>query len=75
LRPNIGSTGGGTLLATYTGMSSDFIVANAYWVLVEERLGTAGNQTRYEGTHSTSGVGHVWISTLSGATWSLEEVR
>jgi Abnormal spindle-like microcephaly-assoc'd, ASPM-SPD-2-Hydin len=63
------------IVATYTGNSSSFMVDNGYFLLVEERLGTAWNQTRYDGTHPTPGGGYIGITNSSGVAWAFEEIR
>lgn len=63
------------IIATCTGNSSNFTVDNGYVVFVDERLGTAWNQTRYEGTHRVLGGGYFGITNSSGVVWSFEEIR
>lgn len=63
------------IIATYTGNSANFMVDDGWALLVEERLGTAWNQTRYDATLKVYGGGPFWISTSSDVTWSFEEIR
>jgi hypothetical protein len=64
------------IIATYTGNSSNFIVdINNFDRILDERLGTAWNQTRYDATHWTYEGGFFSIRTASGVAWSFEEIR
>jgi hypothetical protein len=60
------------IIGTYTGYSSNFIVWVGGDLLVNELLGTGWGQTRYDGTHLTTG-GIVVIEYSSGVSWSFEE--
>lgn len=61
------------ITGTYTGYSSNFIVHIAGRGVVNELLGTAWNQTYFEGTYVTSG-GVVETLYSSGVSWSFTEV-
>ena len=63
------------IVGTYTGFSSNFIVKIGGRLIVNELLGTAWGQTRYDGTLLTGGGGVVSITNSSGVSWSFEEVR
>jgi hypothetical protein len=63
------------IIATYTGNSSNFIVHIGWDLIVNERLGTAWNQTRFDRTLLTGGGGLVGITVSSGVAWSFEEIR
>ena len=61
------------IIGTYNGYSSNFIVWVGGDLLVNELLGTGWGQTRYDGTHLTTG-GVVEIKHSSGVSWSFTEV-
>ena len=63
------------IIATYTGSSSNFVVDINWNLIVNERLGTAWNQTRYGGTLLTGGGGFLGITKSSGVAWLFEEIR
>jgi hypothetical protein len=63
------------IVGTYTSNSSNFIVRISGRLIVNELLGTAWGQTRYDGTLLTGGGGVVAITNSSGVSWSFEEVR
>lgn len=62
------------IVANYPGFSSNFIVHIAGNGVVNELMGTAWNETHFEGTYVTSG-GTVEILHSSGVAWSFTEVR
>jgi len=59
--------------ATYTGYAANFIVHinGSYWI--NELMGTAFDQTRFNGTYLTDG-GTVEILSSSGVSWSFTQV-
>lgn len=63
------------IVATYNQNSSNFIVKIGGRLIVNELMGTAWGQTRYDGTHLTGGGGVVEITNSSGVAWSFEEQR
>jgi len=62
------------ITADYRSNSSNFIVHIAGRGVVNELLGTAWNQTHFEGTYVTTG-GVVEILFSSGVAWTFAEIR
>jgi hypothetical protein len=62
------------ITADYTAFTSNFIVRIGGRLVVNELVGTAYNQTHFDGTYAISG-GTVEITNSSGVRWSFTEVR
>ncbi len=60
------------IIGTYNGRGENFVVWVGGDLLVNEILGTSWGQTRYDGTHLTTG-GVVEVKYSIGVSWSFEE--
>ena len=63
------------ITGTYGGFSANFIVWIAGRLIVNELMGTAWNQTAFEGTYLLTAGGVVEVKQSSGVGWTFTEVR